>query len=59
MPLTWGGRKQAALEADKTFADGTVSRIAGGRFDLEPRESRASTSDDVRRDVSGEAVVAA
>jgi hypothetical protein len=29
-PLTWGGERQAAVEAERTFAGGPVARVAGG-----------------------------
>lgn len=30
VPLTWGGTKRAALEIDRTFTGGRVSRLSGG-----------------------------
>jgi hypothetical protein len=56
VPLTWGGTKQAALEADKTFATGPLSRIAGAAS-IWSRENPAFDTDDVRREVSADAVV--
>ena len=56
VPLTWGGRKQAALEADKTFAAGPLSRIAGAAS-IWSRENPAFNTDDVRREVSADVVV--
>jgi outer membrane protein assembly factor BamA len=52
VPLTWGDRKQAALEADKTFATGAVSRIAAAGS-IMSRENPGFDIDDLRKEVNG------
>lgn len=56
VPLTWGGRRQIALEADKSFSKGLVSRV-GASASLSRREHPAFRVDDVRREVTGEATI--
>lgn len=56
VPLSWGARKQAAIEADKTFHRGPVRRLAASAS-LSSRENPAFRVDDERREVSGEAWV--
>lgn len=56
VPLTWGGRKQAAVEADRRFAAGPVSRVVGAAS-IWSRTNPAFHLEDVRREVTGEAVV--
>jgi outer membrane protein assembly factor BamA len=53
IPATWGARKQVALEADRTFASGPVSRISA-TASLSSRENPAFDVDDERHEVGGE-----
>ncbi len=48
-PLTWGGIKQAVIEADRPFATGFVSRIRFGAG-VHQRENRHYRIDDQRRE---------
>lgn len=51
VPLTWGGTKQAALEFERTFESGPITRVfASGR--IWQRENLFYTTDDTRKDVS-------
>lgn len=54
VPFTWGARKQAAVEADKTFFRGPIGRLAAAAS-ISSRENPAFRLDDERREVSGEA----
>ncbi len=56
VPLTWGARKQAAVEADKTFRRGPIRRLAGAAS-ISSRENPAFSLDDERREVNAEAWV--
>jgi hypothetical protein len=56
VPLTWGDRKQMALEADKTFAKGPVSRLtASGSWSR--RENPGFDLDDERKEARAEIAV--
>jgi outer membrane protein assembly factor BamA len=56
VPLTWGDRKQVALEADKTFVKGPVSRVtAAGSWSS--RENPGYDLDDERKEVRAEIAV--
>ncbi len=48
VPLTWGGERRAAVEIDRTFDGGPVSRIAGA-FALSRRENPHFEIGDTRR----------
>jgi outer membrane protein assembly factor BamA len=50
VPLTWGGERRAAVEIDRTFDKGPVSRIAGA-FSLSRRENPHYEIGDTRRTV--------
>jgi outer membrane protein assembly factor BamA len=56
IPATWGGRKQIALEADKTFAAGPVSRVSASAS-LSSRENPAFDIDDERHEINGEVLL--
>ncbi len=56
LPMSWGARKQVAVEADKTFQAGPVSRISAAAS-WSRRENPAFNLDDERREVTGEIVV--
>lgn len=53
VPLTWGGSRNAALEASHTFTRGPISR-ASGRVGILRREHPFFDQGETRRDVSGE-----
>lgn len=52
-PLSWGGTRQAALEASRTFARGPLSRISG-RIGVTRREHPFYGQGETRGDLSGE-----
>lgn len=56
IPASWGARKQVAIEADKTFQTGPVSRI-NASAGWSRRENPAFDLDDERREVSGEMAI--
>ena len=56
VPLSWGGRKTAALEADKTFSTGPISRLTAAAS-ITKRRNPAYDVDDLRREVGGEVLV--
>jgi hemolysin activation/secretion protein len=56
VPVSWGARKQVAVEADKTLQTGPVSRI-NASAGWSRRENPAFNLDDERREVAGEIVV--
>ncbi|MEW5981775.1 MAG: BamA/TamA family outer membrane protein [Acidobacteriota bacterium] len=47
-PLTWGGIRQAAIEADRPFATGLISRVRFGAY-IHQRENPHYEVDDQRR----------
>jgi outer membrane protein assembly factor BamA len=54
VPLTWGGNKQAALEFERTFKRGPISRVfASGR--IWQRENLFYNIDETRKDVTARA----
>jgi outer membrane protein assembly factor BamA len=54
VPLTWGGTRQAALEFERTFSAGPITRLfASGR--IWQRENLFYATDDTRKDVSARA----
>jgi outer membrane protein assembly factor BamA len=54
VPLTWGAYRRAAVEVDKTFDSGPVSRLEGGAA-IAVRENPFFRIDDGRREVWGRA----
>ncbi len=56
VPLTWGDRKQAALEAEKAFATGPLARLSG-IASISSRENPGFDLDDRRNELGAEAVV--
>jgi outer membrane protein assembly factor BamA len=56
IPASWGARKQIAIEADKTFQTGPVSRI-NATAGWSRRENPAFDLDDERREATGEIAV--
>jgi outer membrane protein assembly factor BamA len=50
VPLTWGGERKAALEVDRTFSRGPLTRIQGS-LSLSRRENPHFLLNDTRRDV--------
>jgi outer membrane protein assembly factor BamA len=54
VPLTWGASRRAAVEVDKTFNSGPVSRVEGGAA-ISVRENPFFREDDGRRQVWGRA----
>jgi outer membrane protein assembly factor BamA len=54
VPLTWGANRRAAIELDKTFGGGLVSRVEGGAS-VSVRENPHFREDDGRRQVWGRA----
>jgi len=53
VPLSWGGTRQAAVEASRTFTGGPITRIAG-RLGVNRREHPFFRQGEMRREVSGE-----
>lgn len=54
VPLTWGGTKQAALEFERTFSTGPITRVfASGR--IWQRKNLFYETEDTRKDVSARA----
>jgi outer membrane protein assembly factor BamA len=54
VPLSWGGTKEAAVEADRTFKSGPLTRLTG-RFGIAQRENPHFLVDDRRTEVSARA----
>jgi outer membrane protein assembly factor BamA len=54
VPLTWGAYRRAAVEVDKTFNTGPISRVEGGAA-IAVRENPFFRIDDGRRQVWGRA----
>ena len=52
VPLTWGATKRAALEAERTFAHGPVTRVQGS-FGIAQRENPHFDVDDRRTELRG------
>jgi outer membrane protein assembly factor BamA len=50
VPLTWGGERKAALEVDRTFVRGPLTRVQGS-VSLSRRENPHFLLSDTRRDV--------
>lgn len=53
MPLSWGGTRQAAIEASHAFTSGPVTRVSG-RVGLTRREHPFFRQGETRREISGE-----
>jgi outer membrane protein assembly factor BamA len=54
VPLSWGGTRQAAVEADHTFHAGPLTRLTGS-YGIEQRENPHYDIDDRRTTLSGRA----
>jgi hypothetical protein len=54
VPLTWGGERQAALEVDRTFLRGPISRLEGA-VSINRRENPHYEIGDTRREVRARA----
>jgi outer membrane protein assembly factor BamA len=54
VPLSWGGTRQAALEADRTFDHGPLSRLRG-RAGIWRRENPFYRIGETRQEIEGEA----
>jgi outer membrane protein assembly factor BamA len=54
MPLSWGGTRRAAVEADRTFKSGPLTRLSGS-FGLAQRENPHFSIDDRRLEVQARA----
>ena len=54
VPLSWGGTRQAAVEADRTFKSGPFTRLTGS-FGISQRENPHYEIDDRRTTLSGRA----
>ena len=54
VPLTWGGERQAAVELDRTFRRGPISRVEGA-VSINRRENPHFEIGDTRREVSARA----
>ena len=54
VPLSWGGTRQAAVEADHTFHSGPLTRLTGS-FGIAQRENPHYEIDDRRTTLSGRA----
>jgi outer membrane protein assembly factor BamA len=54
VPLTWGGERQAALEIDRTFVRGPLSRVEGA-VSINRRENPHYEIGDTRREVRARA----
>lgn len=54
VPLSWGGRRQAGVEFDKTFAQGALSRVRAG-VGIDRRRNPFYDDHDTRRRVWGRA----
>jgi len=51
VPLTWGGTRRAAIEADRTFKSGPLTRLTGS-FGISQRENPFYEIDDQRTQVN-------